>query len=275
MLSYHRHLHHSPETASGELMETLPSNGSGGTIDRGDLLLQGDGDELDILDIDLPPSRGTGSSRLRGSRDQAMVFMDTSTASSSISNSAGFPYWGGSSGGTGNSSYAESMVAPSDNEKSNSDASQATLKAITDFMTAIFQSQTEISGLALVSAEYLAWMRKAPTAVGSKTSLVYTNVLETIEERLRELREIAETRHQAAFRELVGVLQGTEQCGRVFAKGLLNHEKILQHRSEETMKYFETKYNACALLSEQTQGLPHGQPLRSMRDASRPIRDNL
>lgn len=58
------------------------------------------------------------------------------------------------------------------------------------------------------------------------TALAYVNVLETVEERLREMRELPRTRPHAAFRDLVTAL---EELG--VASGLDELEEEFQKRS--------------------------------------------
>lgn len=123
----------------------------------------------------------------------------------------------------------------------------------------MFQSHGEIAGLALVSADYMAWVRKVPSSLGPNTNPVYAGILETIEERLRELRGMADTKHQVAFRKLLAALNGIEPCGRMLSQGLAAQETELQQRLEDITKYFQTQYNACALLSEQSQSIPYGE----------------
>lgn len=244
--SYDRQPQFNATDVGGGLLEN-------GHTDQVDTMLQGDFGELDRLDIDMdiaPPSQEVS---FRGSRGQTIIVPDSSVASSTFTNnSTRFPHCGKSPVGTGNSYISESIAHSPDQRHSTCDECGTTLNPIKDFMSTIFQSQIEISNLALVSAEYLAWIRNVPSTGGSSQSnLVYTNMLETIEGRKRELQEIAETRHLTAYRNLMTALERTEPCGNTFTHSLSDYENVLKRQSEERNNYFKTKYDACALLSDQ------------------------
>jgi hypothetical protein len=147
--------------------------------------------------------------------------------------------------------------------KASEDISEALATNLAEFSSAVFHSQAEIAGMSLAVAEYIAWMRKVPAGITPpNTSLVYVNVLEAVEGRLREIREIAQTKPHAAFREMVAALQGLGSAGSSVCNSLGDLEGEFQRRSADVASYFQTRYNACALLSEQAQNVPHGAAMR-------------
>ncbi len=124
------------------------------------------------------------------------------------------------------------------------------------FSSSVFQSQAEIAGISSAVAEYIAWMRKVPTGIAPpNTSLVYVNVLEAVENRLREMREIAETRPRAAFRDMVAALQSLGPTGVSMCDALAHLEDDFERQSADVTNFFQTRYNACAALSEQTHSV--------------------
>ena len=142
--------------------------------------------------------------------------------------------------------------------KTNDDIGNAIAIQLAAFSSAVFHSQAEIAGMSLAVAEYIAWMRKVPAGNSPpNTSLVYVNVLEAVENRLREIREIAQTRPHAAFREMTGALQALGPAGSSVCNNLGDLEEEFQKRSVDVANFFQTRYNACALLSEQAQNVPH------------------
>ncbi|KAJ4292837.1 hypothetical protein N0V88_005495 [Collariella sp. IMI 366227] len=169
---------------------------------------------------------------------------------------------------------------------------------LASFSSSVFQSQAEIAGMALAVADYLAWMRKVPTARGiapPNTGLVYLTVLEAVEARLREMREIAQTRPRAAFRDLVaglrreldgsqhndseatqaetvrvgvdmGMGMGGASTARVLCDDLAELEREFDRQSADVAEFFRTRYNACAALSEQAidTGVARSSPSTSL-----------
>ncbi len=140
---------------------------------------------------------------------------------------------------------------------------------LAEFSSSVFHSQAEIAGMSLAVADYISWMRKVPTGIAPpNTSLVYVNVLEAVENRLREMREIAQTRPRAAFRDMVASLQAIGPVGASMCDSLAHLEKEFDKQSADVANFFQTWYNACAALSEQAQNVPHVSPVRRGSDES-------
>jgi hypothetical protein len=156
---------------------------------------------------------------------------------------------------------AETITARGAETGDNISAPVAALLA--EFSSSVFHSQAEIAGMSSAVADYIAWMRKVPTGIAPpNTSLVYVNVLEAVENRLREMREIAQTRPRAAFRDMVASLQAIGPVGTSVCESLAHLEKEFDKQSADVANFFQTRYNACAALSEQAQNVPHGPPAR-------------
>ena len=123
------------------------------------------------------------------------------------------------------------------------------------FSMAVFEGQLELAGMASALAEYIAWMSKVPSSANPpNTKLVFSQVLDTIQERLTEMSDLARTKHHEPFRQMVATLEKLPPPqGDVITKGLANVEEDARKREAEVFKFFQTRYNACALLSEQSQ----------------------
>ncbi|CAN8104620.1 unnamed protein product [Discula destructiva] len=144
------------------------------------------------------------------------------------------------------------------------------------FATAIFQGQAEICGISGVLTEHVAWLRKSPPGMvtpSGTNNAVYTNVLETIEIRLREIREIAETKHQQAFEEMAAAIKmlkpaaggsvaaapeesSSSSSRRNPASDIGELVGALQKQTAALSQFFQQRYNACVSLSEQIRSLP-------------------
>lgn len=148
-------------------------------------------------------------------------------------------------------------------------ASDLISSEIKTFSTAVFQGQAELVGMAAALAGYLDWMRKVPSGSSPpNTKPVFVNVLETLQGRLMELSELAQTKHQRAFREMIAALEKGDGeimplhvkdrvgplCSMI-ASDLAGVEDDAVMRGREVYDFFQTKYNACAMLSEQTAKL--------------------
>ncbi|CAJ2507090.1 Uu.00g082760.m01.CDS01 [Anthostomella pinea] len=123
------------------------------------------------------------------------------------------------------------------------------LAEFTSFGMTVFNTQAEIAGISSGVAEYLEWMRKAPSSAGpggaaSKANLA---VLEALETRVRELHNMASTRHLEAWRQSVGMLERVEGVGAMLS--LFDGE--MHRRSAETAEFFQTSYDIRAPLPEQ------------------------
>ncbi|KUI54259.1 hypothetical protein VP1G_01689 [Cytospora mali] len=110
--------------------------------------------------------------------------------------------------------------------------------------------------MASVVADYIAWLRKAPPGGGVPTASqnpVYLGMLETLESRLRELCDMSQSRSNSALRELVSALEAIAPPGGAMAAKLGSLEEVLQKEARERAQVFRSRYNLCALLSEQSR----------------------
>ncbi|KAG7287445.1 hypothetical protein NEMBOFW57_006956 [Staphylotrichum longicolle] len=149
-----------------------------------------------------------------------------------------------------------SVTTPLRGTETADDISQPIASLLAEFSSSVFQSQAEIAGISSAVADYIAWMRRVPKGnAPPNTSLVYVNVLEAVESRLREMREIAQTRPRAAFRDMVAALQTLGPAGASVCDSLGQLEEVFERQSAEVASFFQTRYNACAALTEQTQNI--------------------
>ncbi|RKU46351.1 hypothetical protein DL546_001644 [Coniochaeta pulveracea] len=128
---------------------------------------------------------------------------------------------------------------------------------LAEFSSSVFHSQAEIAGMSSAVADYITWMRKVPTGIAPpSTTLVYANMLEAIESRLREMKDIAQTKPLAAFRNMLSSLEAIGPMGPSVCESLSHLEKDFERQSAEVAHFFQTRYNACAALTEQAQNVP-------------------
>lgn len=130
----------------------------------------------------------------------------------------------------------------------------AILEPVTKFSAAIFRTQAETTVMASVVADYIAWLRKAPPGGGIPTateSPVYLGMLDNLEIRLRELCEKSQSSNSSALHELVTDLEALAPPGGAMAARLGSLEDDLQKEAQERAQVFRSRYNPCALLSEQ------------------------
>lgn len=132
----------------------------------------------------------------------------------------------------------------------------AILEPVTKFSSAIFRTQAETMVMASVVADYIAWLRKAPPGGGIPTateSPVYLGMLDNLEIRLRELCEMSQSSNSGALRDLVTDLEALAPTGGAMAARLSSLEEDLQRETQERAEVFRSRYNPCALLSEQSR----------------------
>lgn len=131
----------------------------------------------------------------------------------------------------------------------------AILEPVTKFSSAIFRTQAETMVMASVVADYIAWLLKAPPGGGIPTateSPVYLGMLDNLEIRLRELCEKCQSSSYGALQELAAALKDLAPTGGAMAARLGSLEDDLQKEAQERAQVFRSRYNACALLSEQS-----------------------
>ena len=119
---------------------------------------------------------------------------------------------------------------------------------LTSFCSAVFATQAEIAGISSVVAEYLAWVHKRPprSAGGAALEANWAVVLETLELRIRELHDMAETRHWAAWEQMMAMLK-TDGLDAQFSA----FEGKVQERTEKTKQFFQESYDVTVPLPEQ------------------------
>ncbi|KAJ5903537.1 hypothetical protein N7504_005920 [Penicillium tannophilum] len=173
------------------------------------------------------------------------------------------PHISGTTKASSTSFPAPLPVAPREKPCSDSTISEGVAAHLAEFSSAVFKTQAEIAGIASAVAEYIAWMRKVPAgSTPPNTTLIYSNSLETIEGRLREMGEMAQTKPRAAFREMVRGIQMLGPAGAPVYSSLDGIEEKFEKQSADVAKFFSTRYNACALMSEQASSIPHGPATR-------------
>lgn len=109
------------------------------------------------------------------------------------------------------------------------------------FSSAIFRTQVEIAAISSAVAEYLAWVRKVPGMPRTPNSAA---VLETLEVRIRELHDMAENRHWAAWRQMIEKLDGMETQLSVFGSEM-------QRLTAERLQHLHTSYDVGKAMQEQ------------------------
>lgn len=132
----------------------------------------------------------------------------------------------------------------------------AILEPVTKFSSAIFRTQAETTVMASVVADYIAWLRKAPPGGGIPTaneSPVYLGMLDNLEIRLRELCKMSQSSNAGALRELVTDLEALAPTGGAMAAKLGGLEENIQKEVQDRAEVFRSRYNPCALLSEQSR----------------------
>ncbi|MCJ1356956.1 MAG: hypothetical protein MMC33_006952 [Icmadophila ericetorum] len=140
------------------------------------------------------------------------------------------------------SSSSSSIFSLSKSEKGeHAENSSRILAELQAFSLAIFVTQAEIAGISSAVAEYLAWVRKIP---GMPKMPNCAAVLETLENRVRELHEMAENKHWAAWRQMLEKLDGMGTQLSVFGAEM-------QNRTVETAQFFHASYDVGKAMQEQ------------------------
>jgi hypothetical protein len=129
------------------------------------------------------------------------------------------------------------------------------LDALAGYCSSVVRRECEMAGLATAVADYIAWIRKIPsTGAPPITNSVYQQMMANIEIRVRELIETSQKRHDEPLRDLLGALEGAS--GGTMAARVARLEDDLQKQMCDDTNFFKTGYDACKLLSEQTQKRP-------------------
>ncbi|KAL3470868.1 hypothetical protein BJX99DRAFT_238550 [Aspergillus californicus] len=158
-----------------------------------------------------------------------------------------------------NGTASSFISAPRGIPTSDSNISEGVATQLAEFSSAVFHSQAEIAGIASAVAEYIAWMRKVPAGTSpSNPNMVFSNVLDSVEDRLREMGEIAQNKPRAAFREMVAGIRRFGPASAPIYNSLGGLEEQFDKQSAEMADFFSTRYNACAVLSGQARNVPPG-----------------
>jgi hypothetical protein len=274
-LSYQSHNLSSPGSLNNDFLDSLqPSGSPRTTMDRnGSMHL---GRENTGSNVDIPASLAFASLATEShpyQHDQGYTNMtvqlntnDGNTAASSSSltlhDAAAAAATTTTTAATTTAATTATTTAARGTETSDN-ISAPIVTVLADFSSSVFHSQAEIAGMSSAVADYITWMRKVPTgSAPPSTILVYVSVLEAVESRLREMREIAQMRPRAAFRDMVASLQALGLVGTSVCDSLAHLEKEFDKQSADVAEFFQTRYNACAALSEQARNVPHGTPDR-------------
>lgn len=133
----------------------------------------------------------------------------------------------------------------------------AILGPITTFSSAVLRNQAEASVMGSLIADYIAWLRKVPSGGGTPLNegSHYVSILDTLETRVRELCEMNQSRSSSALRELITALEEIAPQGGAIATRLASLEGELKKETQERAASFRSRYNICALLTEQARNL--------------------
>ncbi|KAF3011505.1 hypothetical protein E8E14_008236 [Neopestalotiopsis sp. 37M] len=133
----------------------------------------------------------------------------------------------------------------------------AILGPVTAFSSAVLRNQAESSVMGSLIADYIAWLRKVPPGGGGSVNQGphYVGILETLETRVRELCDTSQSRSSSALQELVAALKVVAPPGGAMATRLDGLEDELQKEAAERAEFFRSRYNICALLTEQARNM--------------------
>ncbi|KAI9370399.1 hypothetical protein BJX61DRAFT_96202 [Aspergillus egyptiacus] len=116
----------------------------------------------------------------------------------------------------------------------------AVLRELIRFVSSTLPDRFYIAGMTTAVAEYLAWARRNP-------DVNVTQFLETLEARLRETANLANTKHWAEFQTLKAALSKVDAYK--WKMGLLEHE--LQMVEAGISEFFSTSYDIHSALALQ------------------------
>ncbi|KAI1444249.1 hypothetical protein F5Y02DRAFT_184276 [Annulohypoxylon stygium] len=120
--------------------------------------------------------------------------------------------------------------------------------SLVKFLAVVSKTQSEIAGITSAVAEYLSWMRREPTMTSSGAlKQNYSIVLETLEARIREVRDLAERNHYVAWEQFMTSTMEIEGLG---DKAKQIEEEMRKHEAE-VATLFKEDYDICASLPEQ------------------------
>lgn len=121
------------------------------------------------------------------------------------------------------------------------------------FLADVATVQAEIAGISSVVAEYLAWMRTAPR--GTRT----TDMLQTLEDRLREIQGLANIGSLPSFEKLAYATQ-PQAHGMPTLRGYPgNMEEDSIRETEELDHFFREEYTVSLPLSDQRKSRRAGR----------------
>lgn len=235
---------HMSEPLSNELLESLQaaaSLGSAGGRHGSTQFRESDVVSLEKAPTDYDPQIGTPLYQESHEKGQA-IMQRTHNESPSTQNRISSLVSLRNSAGTG---------------KLNEDTCEAVLDTLTTYCSSVVRRECEVAGIASAVADYIAWIRSIPpTGAPQVTNSVYQQMMENIEIRVRELVEVSQKRYPEPLRNLMGALEEAVPTGGAVAARVANLEDELQKQTRDHKNFFQTRYDACKLLSEQTQGRP-------------------
>ncbi|ETS88150.1 hypothetical protein PFICI_01978 [Pestalotiopsis fici W106-1] len=133
----------------------------------------------------------------------------------------------------------------------------AILGPVVAFSSAVLRNQAEASVMGSLIADYIDWLRKVPPGGGGSVNQGphYVGILETLETRVRELCDTSQSRSSSALSELITALKGVAPPDGALAARLDGLEDELQKEACERAEFFRSRYNICALLTEQARNI--------------------
>ncbi|KAI1878290.1 uncharacterized protein JN550_000472 [Neoarthrinium moseri] len=139
----------------------------------------------------------------------------------------------------------------------NEETGAAILGPVISFSSTVLRSQAEASVMGSLIADYIAWLRKVPPGGGGSVNEGphYVGILETLETRVRELCDSSQSKSNSALRELITALEGIAPPGGAMATRLASLDEELQDQARERAEFFRSRYNICALLTEQARNI--------------------
>ncbi|KAK1621871.1 hypothetical protein BDP81DRAFT_411731 [Colletotrichum phormii] len=227
----------SPENAEGDLFSNLPTPRTGSRSDAYQFqmydLMSGQPRET------VPAVRGNVKSAATSAASQP----DHANASPNLAPSP-----------------AQALLSPSPPGTEAVEERGRVLCELKSFSTEVFTTQAQIAAVAAATANLMLWVH-----IVSVTPLVssggFTNAnyggqmvretLATLETRVRELQELAETGHSEAWKRLRSGLEGMEPAD----VELRAHEDELQSQLAAISNFFKNEYNVSSPLHEQDGGM--------------------
>ncbi|KAI1338297.1 hypothetical protein F5Y15DRAFT_416943 [Xylariaceae sp. FL0016] len=143
------------------------------------------------------------------------------------------------------SNRAMSKGSPTPEAAEAQDGSNDTfMAALSRFLSTVPKTHSEIAGISSKVAEHLRWVRMGPEV--SKLSQI--RVLETLEMRITEIRDVAENSHLEAWGLLMASMSQSKGW---LAQMELTEDEMRRNAAETSATFREDCYDICVSLSEQ------------------------